>query len=99
MAKTLNPGDRVAYSAAFIKQIQADYWTTQRRGTFVKYISAWGPSTSACAIVKWDDQDAALSKKIGCFADDDYVQHTLEHGGTLVNSSVIAKHGSSAFTS
>jgi hypothetical protein len=39
MTKKLSPGDRVAYSAAFIKQIQAGYETAQRRGVFVKYVS------------------------------------------------------------
>lgn len=98
MTKKLTAGDRVAYSAAFIKQIQAGYETAQRRGTFVKYVSKWGKNVPPYAVVKWDDQDKAIAEQSGQFADADYVYYALEQGGTLVNARVLAKHGSSAFT-
>ncbi|WP_316207447.1 hypothetical protein [Bradyrhizobium sp. SZCCHNR3118] len=89
-APNLQPGDRVAYAAAFLKNTgQHTGDAPQRRGTFVK---AWD---SNFVRVKWDDfeQNAArLTELWGA----DYVADAREHG-QLVHVKNIAKVGSPAF--
>lgn len=88
----LEPGDRVAYAAKFLKNIGAFTGDTpRRRGTFVKY---WDKDPNF-ARVRWDDFDSRrteLAKQYG----DDYVADAAEHG-QCVNTANIAKVGSPRF--
>lgn len=89
----LEPGDRVAYSAKFLKNTgQFTDDAGQRRGTFVKY---WGDDR--VARVKWDDfEDRApyYAKQWG----QDYVDDAREHGQCVLAVN-IAKVGSPRFAS
>ncbi|WP_316196630.1 hypothetical protein [Bradyrhizobium sp. SZCCHNS3053] len=91
MAK-LQTGDRVAYSAAFLKNTaQHTGFAPQRRGTFVKL---W-ESNPDFARVKWDDFEASVPQLIRSY-DADYVADAREHG-QLVHIKNVAKVGSAAF--
>ena len=86
----LEPGDRVAYAAKFLKNTgQFTGAGGQRRGTFVKY---WDKDPQF-ARVRWDDFDAAwLAEQYG----EDYAVDAQEHG-QCVHADNIAKVGSPRF--
>jgi hypothetical protein len=48
---TFNPGDRIAYTRAFVKSTGSCYEMAQRRGTFVEMDGIF-------AFVRWDDETA-----------------------------------------
>jgi hypothetical protein len=91
MAK-LAPGDRVAYTAAFLKSTaQHTGGAPRRRGTFLE---CWKPNPDY-ARVRWDDFEehaAYYAKQWG----EDYVADAREHG-QLVHAKNIAKVGSYRF--
>lgn len=88
----LNPGDRVAYAARFLKNIGAFTGAMpQRRGTFVGY---WDKNPDM-ARVRWDDFESnavTLADQYGA----DYVDDARQHG-QCVHAANIAKVGSPRF--
>lgn len=84
----LNPGDRIAYAAKFLKNISAFTGPTpHRRGTFVSYWDA----DPQFARVHWDDFEsnaAHLADQYGA----DYVDDARAHG-QCVHANNIAKVG------
>lgn len=88
----LEPGDRVAYAAKFLKNIGAFTGEMpRRRGMFVKY---WDKDPQF-ARVRWDDFEdnrAELAKRYG----EDYAADAAEHGQCVLAAN-IAKVGSPRF--
>ena len=97
MCNKLEPGDRVAYAAKFLKDTgQFSGHSPKRRGTFVKYCTQRDADTRGYCRVMWDDFEAcapALAVQWG----DDYVADIREHGGTMIFSGNVAKVGSPRF--
>lgn len=86
-------GDRVAYSAAFLKNTgQFAGYAPQRRGTFASYYEG----SPAHAYVHWDDEAERIAAGQGDFAEMDYCEHVKAHG-SLVALSAIAKVGSARY--
>lgn len=88
MAK-LQPGDRIAYAAKFLKNTgQQTGPGGSRRGAYV------GPDGSpGFARVRWDDTDfAALAAQWG----DDYADD-VRANGTMIHETAVAKVGSARF--
>jgi hypothetical protein len=83
----LNPGDRIAYSAKFLKNIGAFTGPEGfRRGTLVSI-------EYELARVKWDDFNYASAAKM---YGSDYADNARDNG-QLVNINNIAKVGSARF--
>jgi hypothetical protein len=90
----LNPGDRVAYAAAFLKNTgQFTGAAPQRRGTFLGVYDAM-PKTHGR--VRWDDQEERIAAGLGQFGEADYCEHVRAHG-ELAALSAIARVGSARF--
>ncbi len=87
---TLKAGDRIAYAAAFLKAIGADYNLAQRRGTFVGFE---GPIFGR---VHWDDEDARIAAREGQYAEQDYCDDVRERG-SLVGLKSICRVGTARF--
>lgn len=93
MAK-LNPGDRVAYAASFLRNTgQFTGSAPQRRGT---YLGAYAGMEKTHGRVRWDDQEERIASGLGQFGEADYCEHVRAHG-ELVALSAIAKVGSARF--
>ncbi len=98
MAKSskLEPGDRVAYAAKFLKNTgQFTGSGPQRRGTFVGYWNHGARHVPETARVRWDDFEANaayLAQQNG----EDYVADAREHGQCVLACN-IAKVGSPRF--
>ncbi len=90
----LEPGDRVAYAAKFLRNIGAFTGSTpQRRGTFLSY---WNADPSF-ARVRWDDiADPAYQRQLADQNGDDYLADALVKG-QVVRAEAIAKVGSPRF--
>ena len=92
---TLNPGDRIAFSRAFLKSIGGDYATVQRRGVFI------APDThSNLARVRWDDYDYSIGSAQFKAAAEQYGEDYAEEiaaNGSRVNIHNICRVGSVAF--
>lgn len=83
----LNPGDRVAYAARFLREQRVHTGRMPaRRGTFVSYDPS-SPTTHAR--VKWDDFDA---KRSAAQWGDDYVVE-VQANGEMVAIHAIARVG------
>jgi hypothetical protein len=90
----LNPGDRVAYAAKFLKNTgQFTGSGPQRRGTFVSYDKA----SPDFARVKWDDFEANAAYYDVQYGDD-YTADARQYG-QMVHAGNIAKVGSPRFAS
>lgn len=90
----LSPGDRIAYSASFLKCTgQFSGPAPQRRGT---YLGTYAPLPKSHGRVRWDDQEERIAAKAGQFAEADYCAHVRAEG-ELVALSAIAKVGSARF--
>lgn len=88
----LEPGDRIAYAAKFLKNIGAFTGSTpQRRGTFKSYWTA----DPQFARVRWDDFESRAAE-LGAQYGEDYVADAREHG-QCVHANNIAKVGSPRF--
>lgn len=86
----LNPGDRVAYAAKFLRNTcQHTGAAPMRRGTFVSYWSA----NPDFARVKWDDFDHARAAHQN---GEDYADDARDNG-QLVHAANIARVGSARF--
>ena len=91
----LNPGDRIAYAAKFLRDTgQFTGPSPQRRGTFVAYYR--GESNSGFARVKWDDFEALAANGQGQYGDQEYVDDSRQFG-QMVHINNIAKVGSPRF--
>lgn len=87
----MQAGDRVAYSAAFLKSTgQFTGSAPQRRGTYVG--PAPGPEKTHSR-VRWDSFDFAHAARQN---GEDYAEHVREHG-ELAATKNIAKVGSARF--
>lgn len=85
----LQPGDRIAYAAKFLKNTgQFTGGAGQRRGTFVSY-------QDEHARVRWDDFEVNATRYAEQYGDD-YVDDARKHG-QLVHAANIAKVGSARF--
>lgn len=94
MAKsTLNPGDRIAYAAKFLKSTGQQVGPAgSRRGTFLRADDGFAPGY---ARVMWDDFEAgapALAEQYGA----DYVDDARANG-QVVFAGNIARVGSARF--
>jgi hypothetical protein len=67
----LVPGDRVAYTAAFVRQLGCRYEDGQRRGTFLSY----RPGDDLFGFVRWDDENLSQHDH-----DPEYREHVRELG-------------------
>lgn len=88
----LQPGDRIAYAAKFLKDTgQFTGAAPQRRGTYL------GPDVApGFARVRWDDIETLIADGRGQYADSEYVAHVRKEGST-VHANNIAKVGSGRF--
>jgi hypothetical protein len=92
MKQSLQPGDRVAYSAKFLRNTcQFSGAAPQRRGSFVQY------DPNGFGRVHWDDEAQRIAEQEGQFADQDYCNEIAAHG-SLVHANNIAKVGSPRFS-
>ena len=88
----LEPGDRVAYAAKFLRDTgQFTGAAPQRRGTFVSYDT----SSPGFARVKWDDFEDNAAYYDAQYGDD-YTADARAHG-QMVHANNIAKVGSPQF--
>jgi len=88
----MKPGDRVAYTAKFLKNIGAHAGSApERRGLLVKFDEV----SPGFARVKWEDFEAR-SAELAARYGQDYVDD-VRANGALVNRDVITKVGSSRF--
>lgn len=97
-ANLLQPGDRVAYAAKFLKntgQFTGD--APRRRGTFVKYWDHGAKGVPDTARIKWDDFEANAAYYAEQWGQD-YVDDAREHGQCVLAVN-IAKVGSPRFAS
>ncbi len=92
---SFQPGDRVALSAAFLKNTgQFTGGAGERRGTFAgPALPGFPPSYGR---VHWDDTPARIAAKAGNFAEADYCE-VIAHDGSHVPLTNIAKVGSARF--
>jgi len=89
----LNPGDRIGYSASFLKSICAGYETAQARGV---YVGAYAAMPDKFGRVHWDDEAARIKARQGCFIEQDYCDE-VKANGSLVALANIARFGSTSF--
>jgi len=90
----LQPGDRVAYAASYLRSTgQFTGPAPQRRGTFLGVYDAM-PKTHGR--VHWDDQEERIAAGAGQFGEADYRDH-VRANGELVSLSAIARVGSPRF--
>lgn len=93
---TFKPGDRVGYSAKFLRSIGADHDTASVRGTFVKWrndVEKRESFMDMMCFVRWDDEDLRLDD----WADDPEYQQHIRDNGQMVNAQNIAKVATVAF--
>ena len=87
----LQPGDRIAYAAKFLKSTgQLTGGAPMRRGTFIAM------QDEAYARVHWDDTPQRIADKQGDFAEADY-RDEISRNGSMVHAGNIAKVGSARF--
>jgi hypothetical protein len=91
MTIKLKSGDRVAFSAAHVKNTRMSYDKAQRRGTFM----APEGDGNLCR-VRWDDEAAMLASGEGYFSQPDYCDD-VRANGSLVNMGVICHVKSAKF--
>ena len=92
---TFQPGDRVAFSASFLKSTgQFTGPSATRRGTYA------GPALpgfpSSYGRVHWDDTPQRIAEKSGNFCEADYCE-VIARDGSHVPLANIAKVGSARF--
>lgn len=91
----LSPGDRIAYSAKFLKNTgQFTGAAPQRRGTYV----GLDKRMPNYARVHWDDEAERIAAREGDFAEQDYCDE-IRQNGSLVHANNIARVGSPRFAS
>ena len=83
----MKPGDRIAYTAKFLRQIGGRYEEGQRRGTFL----GPHPRLKKFVYVRWDDED------LSDYTDDPEYQESVRENGQMVLAVNIAKVGSVRF--
>ena len=89
----LNCGDRIAYSAAFLKSVSGDRAMAERRAT---YLGPYPLLPKTHAYVRWDDQEARIATGAGDYACPDYCAE-VRANGSVVALKAIAKVGSARF--
>ena len=88
-------GDRVAYSASYLRNTgQFTGTAPQRRGT---YLGPYEGMPKTHCRVRWDDQEARIAAGVGQFAEADYCDHVRAEG-ELVALRAIARVGSARFS-
>ena len=96
MADKLQPGDRVAYSAYFLRQISAHTGCMPfRQGHYL------GPDPVAPAThsrVFWDDIPKLIAAKRGYYGSEDFAEECTKNG-EMVATSAIARVGSAKYSS
>ena len=92
---TFQPGDRIAYAAAFLKNTgQFTGAAPQRRGTYVGPAGAGWPDTYG--YVRWDDEAERLASGQGDYAEQDYCD-AVRANGSIACLPNLAKVGSARF--
>lgn len=93
MASKLQAGDRVAYTARYLRDsCQQAGAVPLRRGTYAgPYAGAKGYS-----LVKWDDTAVRIAARSGQYADPEYAQWALANG-EMCPDAIIAKVGSARY--
>jgi len=89
----LNPGDRIAYAAKFLKNTGQQVGPAgSRRGTFLRADDGFAPGY---ARVRWDDFEASAATLADLYGAD-YVDDARANG-QVVHSTAIARVGSARF--
>jgi hypothetical protein len=91
--RTLNPGDRIALTAAFLKNTgQQTGNAGARRGTYL----GPQPGMPAYGRVRWDDAEDMIASGQGSYAELDFCED-VRANGNLICLKNIARVGSAAF--
>jgi hypothetical protein len=89
----LNPGDRVAYAAKFLKDTgQFTGNAGERRGTYLRP----APGMPKYGYVRWDDEAERIASGQGDYAEADYCKQ-VRRNGSLVCLPNITRVGSVRF--
>lgn len=82
-------GDRVAFSAAFLRDTGQQAGPAGfRRGTYIGVAAGW----PAHARVKWDDDDARIASGVGQYGDPEYAAD-VRLNGSIAAFDALAKVG------
>ena len=88
----LNPGDKIAFTASFLKNTGQFTGTSgARRGVYVK-----ADRMPGFARVRWGDEETRIAEGVGNYAEADYCADIREHG-SLVCEKNICRVGSDKF--